>query len=297
MVSYAHQSETSPSLGVAFRETVATFVGSWEVQRSGVLRISEWDLAVPGGLRSAKLRPLSWAPGRSSALVSYAHQNETSPSLGGCDPRNCRHFRGLLGGPAQWCLTHIRMGPRRPGGVRSVKLSLLSWAPGRSGAEVSYAYQSGTSPSPGCCDPQNYRHFRELLGGPTQWCPRQIRMRPRRPWGTAKLRSATFVGSWEAQRSGDSFAAQNGTSPSLGGLRFAKLFTSAFALRMRRSRDIAPSMANHNEEAGLVGQGARGGGISWALQTRKHFLLTPPHAPMPIHSWLGMSTPVPPVKL
>eukprot|EP00959_Pyramimonas_sp_CCMP1952_P355031 7437151-Pyramimonas_sp.AAC.1 len=29
----------------------------------------------------------------------------SSPSLGGCDLRNCRQFRGLLGGPAQWGFT------------------------------------------------------------------------------------------------------------------------------------------------------------------------------------------------
>ena len=38
---YAHQNETSPSLGAANCETVASFVGSWEAQRSGVIRKSE----------------------------------------------------------------------------------------------------------------------------------------------------------------------------------------------------------------------------------------------------------------
>ena len=67
MVSSENQNEASPSLGAASYETVATFVGPWEVQQRGVLRGPE----------------------------------EASPSLGGCDLRNCRHFRGLLGGPAE----------------------------------------------------------------------------------------------------------------------------------------------------------------------------------------------------
>ena len=57
MVPDAHQNGTSPSWGGAICETVATVVGSWAVRRRGVLRISEWDLAVPGVLRPAKLSP------------------------------------------------------------------------------------------------------------------------------------------------------------------------------------------------------------------------------------------------
>ena len=33
-------------------------------------------------------------------MTSYGDHHETSPSLGGCQLRSCRHFRGLLGGPA-----------------------------------------------------------------------------------------------------------------------------------------------------------------------------------------------------
>eukprot|EP00959_Pyramimonas_sp_CCMP1952_P059403 1240491-Pyramimonas_sp.AAC.1 len=57
-----------------------------------------------GGLRTARainLSPLSWAPGRSIGVASHADQNEISPSLGVCDQRSCRYFRGLLGGPAE----------------------------------------------------------------------------------------------------------------------------------------------------------------------------------------------------
>ena len=75
---YADQNESSPSLGAANCETVATFVGPWG----------------------------------SSGVASYADQNKASPSPRGCELRNCRHVRGLLGGPAQSRHTQIRMKPR-----------------------------------------------------------------------------------------------------------------------------------------------------------------------------------------
>ena len=102
MTSHGDHHETSPSLGSAICETVATFVGSW----------------------------------RSSGGVSYGDHHETSESRGGCDLRNCGHFRGLLGGPARWCLTHIRMKPRRPLGVairETVATFVGSWEVQRGG--------------------------------------------------------------------------------------------------------------------------------------------------------------------
>ena len=48
MASYAHQNETSSSRRVANCEAVAAFVGSWEVQRSDVLKASELDRASLG---------------------------------------------------------------------------------------------------------------------------------------------------------------------------------------------------------------------------------------------------------
>ena len=48
----------------------------------------------PWGLRTAKLPPRSWAPGRSNGAVSYANQNEASPSLGAA---NCETV-GAFGG-------------------------------------------------------------------------------------------------------------------------------------------------------------------------------------------------------
>ena len=41
LLPHADQSEASVSLGTANSETVATFVGSWEAQRNGVIRKSE----------------------------------------------------------------------------------------------------------------------------------------------------------------------------------------------------------------------------------------------------------------
>eukprot|EP00959_Pyramimonas_sp_CCMP1952_P158358 3311816-Pyramimonas_sp.AAC.1 len=61
--------ETSLSVGAASSETVATFGGCWWIQRGGVIRESEWDLASPGGLRCAKLSPRSWAAGGSSGVT------------------------------------------------------------------------------------------------------------------------------------------------------------------------------------------------------------------------------------
>ena len=84
MVSHADQSEASPSLRVANCEITATIAGSWEAQRSGVIRRPERSLPVPAG----------------------------------CELRNCHHFRVVLGGPAQWCHTQTRMRPRRPCGLR-----------------------------------------------------------------------------------------------------------------------------------------------------------------------------------
>ena len=111
MVPYADQNEASPSLGAANCETDVTVGGSWEAQRGGVRRKSG-GLTVPGGHKL----------------------------------RNCRHFRGLLGGPADCCHTHT-MKPRRPWGLRIAKLLPLSWAPGGTNGMVSYADQSEASSS------------------------------------------------------------------------------------------------------------------------------------------------------
>ena len=86
---------TLPPWGAA----VATFVSSWEVQRSDILRRSS-ETSPPWALPTAQLSPLSSAPGRSRGVAPYADQ--TWPRLPGrCQLRNCRHDRGLLGGPAK----------------------------------------------------------------------------------------------------------------------------------------------------------------------------------------------------
>ena len=164
-------------------------------------------------------------------MVSYADDYETSQSLGGCDLRNCRHFRGLLGGPAEWCLTQMTMGPRRPWGaaicesvatfvgsweaqpsgvgchadpvetsrrlwgLRSAQLSPLSWAPGRPSGVVSYADQNEASPSLGAANCETVATF---VG----------------PWGSSGLLS---------------YADQNEASPTLKGPRTVKLTPRSWA--------------------------------------------------------------------
>ena len=122
----------------------------------------------PWGLRIATLSPLSWDVwGGVSVVRPYPDLNETSPSLGAA---NCE--------------------------------IVPSWAPGRSCGLVPYADQNDTSESTGSCERRNCRNFRGLLGSPAEWCPTGIRMRPRRPQGSANCEAvATFVGSWGIQRS------------------------------------------------------------------------------------------------
>ena len=153
------QKEASLSLGAANCETAATFVGPWVVQRSGVIRRSECGVAAPEG----------------------------------CELRNCRWFRWLLGSPAECCHTQIRMRPRRPRwpriakpsprswapggssgvvphahqneaslalkGLRTAKVSPRSWAPGRSGGVASHADQNEASPSPGAANCETVATF------------------------------------------------------------------------------------------------------------------------------------------
>ena len=197
VTSYADQNEASPSLGAAKCETAATFAGSWEEWCQTQARMQPRR---PSGLRIAKLLP-SGLLRRPSGMVSHAVQNEASPSLraangenattfagsweaqrggvirrpernlpvpGGCELRNCRHFWVVLGGPAQWCHTQIRMRPRRPWGLRNAKLSPRSWAYRRPSGVTLYADQNEASPSLRVAN-----------------CETDI----------------TFVGSWEVQRS------------------------------------------------------------------------------------------------
>ena len=125
----------------------------------------------PGGLRSAQLSPRSWAPVRPSGGAPYADHHDSSPlSGGGCDLRNCRHFRGLLRGPAEVRLTQITTVARRPLGG---------------------------------CDLRNCRHFRGHLRGPAEVRLTQHTAIARRHLGAAIcVTVATFAGSWEVQQRG-----------------------------------------------------------------------------------------------
>ena len=92
------------------------------------------------GLRTAKLSPRSWAPGRSGDVVSY---------------------------------TQIRLRPRRPWGLRTARLSPLSWAAGGYGGVTSYADQNEASPSLGAANCETVdtffcfrgAHWRDFLRG------------------------------------------------------------------------------------------------------------------------------------
>ena len=209
VTSYADQNEASPSLGAAKCETAATFAGSWEEWCHTQARMKPRR---PWGLRIAKLSP-SGLLGRPSGMVSYAVQNEASPSLraangesattfagsweaqrggvirrpernlpvpGGCELRNCRHFWVVLGGPAQWCHTQIRMRPRRPWGLRTAKLSPVSW-----------------------------------LGGPADCCHTQTTVKPRRPWGLRIAKPSPLSWAPGGPSGMVSYADQSEASPSL----------------------------------------------------------------------------------
>ena len=160
-------------------------------------------------------------------MVPHADQNEASPFLRGCDLRNCRNFRGLRGGPAEWCPTQIRMRPRRPRGAaicetvatfEGCRWAQRSEAPPQIhtrprhpwGAAICEAVATFVSSLEGQhsgvlrtpiarrpwggrgwgCDQRSCRHFRGLLRGPAEWCPTQTTTISRRPLGG--LRSANL---------------------------------------------------------------------------------------------------------
>ena len=107
-------------------------------------------------------------------MGSYPNSNETSPSLGVCDLRNCRRFRTLLGGGGGSIA-----GPRR-----GFKLDLAT--PG--GAAI--------------CAPVDT--FEACWGVSAQWVTPRIQIRPRHPWGAAICATvATFEAYWGVQHSGE----------------------------------------------------------------------------------------------
>ena len=113
------------ALGATICSTVATSAGSWEGQRSRVLRRSHRDLAAPRGLRSAELSPLSLAqitsrPRCASGAATYAIVANLV----------------LLGAPPQWRPTQITLRPRRASGTANratVATFVSSWEGQRSG--------------------------------------------------------------------------------------------------------------------------------------------------------------------
>ena len=79
--------------------------------------------------------------------------------LGGCELRTRRHFRGLVGAPAEWCHTQNIVRPRRPWGLRIAKLSPLSGAPGRPSGMTLYADQNVASPPLGAANSETVATF------------------------------------------------------------------------------------------------------------------------------------------
>ena len=92
MTPYADQNESSPSLGAASCETVATIVGSSEAQRS--LYADQNEASPPLGAAAAKLSSVSVAPGMPSRVVPPADQNEASSSLGSANCEAVASFGG-----------------------------------------------------------------------------------------------------------------------------------------------------------------------------------------------------------
>ena len=177
--------------------------------------------------------------------------------------RNCRHFRRLLGGPAEWGTTQIHIKPRCPRGARSgekvatfegcweaqrseapPKLILNLAIPRSAGAYSGVRPQSDsdlTSPSLGGCDLRNCHHFRMLPGGPAESGPTQIQIRLRHPWRAANYETvATFESCWGSS-GGTRYADSDWTSPPLRGCglrncrHFRRLLAAQGAWRRRRS--------------------------------------------------------------
>ena len=156
--------------GAAICETVATFVSSWEVQRKDVLRGSK----------------------------------EASPSPGGSDLRNCRHCRGLLGGPAEGCPTRITTRPRGALGgsiCETVATFVGSWKVQRRGALCGSPLDLAVPWGAAICESVAFFSvgFRE---GQRSDALRRSPIDLAVPWKAAICESvAIFVGSWEGQRS------------------------------------------------------------------------------------------------
>ena len=136
-------------------------------------------------------------------MTSHAHHVETSLPLGGCDLRSCRHVRELLGGPAQWCATHIRTRPRRPRGAATcatVATFVSSWEGQRS--DVLRKSERDLADPGGAAIRATVATFVSSWVGQRRDALTHIRSRPRRPWEAAICEAvATFVSSWEGQRS------------------------------------------------------------------------------------------------
>ena len=147
MVSFADQQETSPSLGAKNCETVATFGSSWEAQCSGAVPADQ-NVASPslGGANCETDASFggSWEAQRSGGRRK-AEGGLAGP--GGRELRNRHHFRGLLGGPAEWCHTKTTMKNEASPSLGATNCETVATFVGSWGLSgmVSYADQSEVS--------------------------------------------------------------------------------------------------------------------------------------------------------
>ena len=68
-------------------------------------QLGETDTIPPGGVATMARRP--------SGVGDTQTPSKLRGFLGGCELRNCRHFRGLVGGPAEWGDSQTPSRPRR----------------------------------------------------------------------------------------------------------------------------------------------------------------------------------------
>jgi len=87
--------------GAANCETVATFKGCWEIHQNDAPPQTQIRARQPGGLRTTKRLPLSKSAGGSTEVTPRHRLRLGFAIPGGWELRSCRHFSGLLGGPAE----------------------------------------------------------------------------------------------------------------------------------------------------------------------------------------------------
>ena len=131
--------------------------------------------------------------------MSYADQREGSPFLVAAD---CETVATCVGSrEAQRSGVIRRQNRMRPRGLRTAKISLLSWAPGKPSGVTSYANSNEASPS---LRAANCETVATLVGpgGSSGVVPHADQNETSPSMGAANCETdVTFGGSWEVQRS------------------------------------------------------------------------------------------------